>query len=179
MDLVKAARMFAWGAHSAVGQKRKYTGEDYAVHTDDVAYILQKFAFNPVTSEMIAAAHLHDSVEDTGVTIEQIKYHFGETVAEYVGWLTDVSKPEDGNRKARKAKDLAHTASAPVNAKTIKLADLISNSSTIVQYDPGFAGVYLREKSALLDYALYDADPGLYAEASRILADARMKLFGE
>ena len=54
-------------------------------------------------------------------------------------------------------------------------ADLISNSISIVQHDPGFARKYLREKAALMQ-VLKDGDPGLYAEADRVLKAGMAKL---
>ena len=91
---------------------------------------------------------------------------FGIDIATLVGWLTDVSKPEDGNRAHRKAMDRAHTAEAPAEAQTIKLADLISNSRSIMAHDPAFARTYLEEKRLLLA-VMTRGDAGLHAEASR------------
>lgn len=173
MDIVERAKMFAIGAHNAIKQKRKYTGEQYWVHTNEVAQILDRT--EGATFEMIAAAHLHDTVEDTGVTIEDIRYHFGEEVAELVGWLTDVSKPEDGNRAARKAIDRAHSGASSAAAQTIKVADLISNSRTIVEHDVDFAKVYLKEKRQLLD-VLTKADTSLRAMAYRILEESEIAI---
>jgi (p)ppGpp synthase/HD superfamily hydrolase len=102
------------------------------------------------TEAMVAAAHLHDVVEDTGVTIETVRDEFGSEVADLVSWLTDVSRPEDGNRAHRKARDREHTAAAPAEAQTVKLADLISNTRSIMAHDPKFAVTYLEEKRALL-----------------------------
>lgn len=76
---------------------------------------------------------------------------FGAAVAALVIEVTDVSRPSDGNRAARKAKDRDHLAKASPDAQTIKLADLISNTQSIVEHDPAFARVYLAEKEALLD----------------------------
>ena len=70
-------------------------------------------------------------VEDTGVTIELVRAEFGEEVADLVGWLTDISRPTDGNRETRKAIDRAHSAKAPPEAQTVKLAGIIDNSSAI------------------------------------------------
>jgi (p)ppGpp synthase/HD superfamily hydrolase len=100
---------------------------------------------------MLAAAWLHDVVEDTGVTIETIRAEFGVEVAELVGWLTDVSRPEHGNRAHRKALDRAHSAAAPAEAQTVKLADLISNTRSIIAHDVAFAKTYLEEKRLLLE----------------------------
>ena len=80
---------------------------------------------------MLAAALLHDVVEDTPVTIEEIQEIFGADVASLVDDLTDVSKPEDGNRKFRKALDREHSAQSSARAQTVKLADLISNGVDI------------------------------------------------
>lgn len=161
MTIVERARVFATAAHAAVGQLRKYTFEPYIVHPREVAQIVESAGGTP---EMIAAAWLHDTVEDTGVTIETIREEFGSEVAELVGWLTDVSRPEQGNRAVRKAIDRAHTAAAPGAAQTVKLADLISNTRSIMAHDAEFARVYLAEKRALLE-VMTKADPTLMARA--------------
>ena len=137
---------FATKAHG--DQKRKYTEDPYIVHPIAVAEIVKTV---PHTDAMIAAALLHDVVEDTPVTIEQIKDKFGSEVAELVGWLTDISRPENGNRKTRKSLDRDHSANAPAEAQTIKLADLIHNTKSIEKHDPHFWKVYKQEKIALLD----------------------------
>ena len=147
MNTAEHARIFATAAHAAVGQLRKYTNEPYIVHPAEVASIVRSV---PHTEAMLAAAWLHDVVEDTGVTIETVQAEFGTEVADLVSWLTDVSRPEDGNRAHRKARDREHTAAAPAEAQTVKLADLISNTRSIMAHDPKFAVTYLEEKRALL-----------------------------
>lgn len=145
---VTEAKAFAIAAHSAVNQKRKYTGEPYWNHPVEVAETLQAAGFHdPV---MIAAAYLHDVVEDTGVTAYDLLQVFPAEVVDTVLWLTDVSRPEDGNRKTRKALDREHTARAPFQARVVKAFDLLSNSASITRHDPGFAKTYLAEKRALL-----------------------------
>ena len=136
---------FATIAHG--DQKRKYTNDPYIVHPIAVSEIVKTVAH---TDEMVAAALLHDVVEDTPVTIDEIKTKFGSKVAELVGWLTDISRPEDGNRKTRKTLDREHSAEAPADAQTIKLADLIHNTKSIEKHDPHFWKVYKQEKIALL-----------------------------
>jgi len=152
---------FATAAHG--DQKRKYTGEPYIVHPIAVAEIVKTV---PHTDEMVAAALLHDVVEDTHVTIDQIQDNFGDKVAELVGWLTDISRPEDGNRRTRKALDRIHSANAPADAQTIKLADLIDNTLSIEKYDPGFYKVYKEEKIELLK-VLTKGDPSLLLRAQQ------------
>ena len=165
MIMVERARVFATAAHAAVKQVRKYTFEPYIVHPAEVAGIV---ASVPHTDVMVAAAWLHDTVEDTGVSIVDIQKEFGNEVASLVGWLTDVSKPEQGNRAVRKAIDREHTAMAPAAAQTVKLADLIANSRSILAHDPAFARVYLEEKRMLLE-VLTRGDATLMARARSIV----------
>jgi len=152
---------FATAAHG--DQKRKYTGEPYITHPIAVAEIVKTV---PHTDEMIAAALLHDVVEDTHVTLDQIEDNFGEKVAELVSWLTDISRPEDGNRRFRKSLDRDHSANAPAEAQTIKLADLIHNTESIEKNDPGFYTVYKQEKIELLK-VLTKGDPTLLVRAQQ------------
>lgn len=166
MEIVEKARVFATAAHAAAAQLRKYTNEPYIVHPREVAKIVGTI---PHSYEMLAAAWLHDVVEDTGVTIEVIRAEFGEDIAELVGWLTDVSRPEQGNRATRKAIDRAHTAMAPADAQSIKLADLISNCTSIVEHDADFAKTYLEEKRLLLE-VLTKGDKVLLEQARSIVS---------
>lgn len=165
MEIVERARVFATAAHAAVGQTRKYTFEPYIVHPAEVAMIVAEAGGTP---EMVAAAWLHDTVEDTGVTIEVIRAEFGTEVAELVGWLTDVSRPEHGNRAHRKALDRAHSAMAPAEAQTVKLADLIANTRSIVAHDAAFAKTYLEEKRLMLE-VMTKGSPTLMAEARKYI----------
>lgn len=160
------ARAFAHAAHHSISQVRKYTGEPYIAHPAAVVELVRSV---PHTEVMLAAAWLHDVVEDTPIALDVIEQQFGPEVAALVEQLTDVSRREDGNRKARKAIDRAHTAKASPETKTIKLADLIDNSRSIVGRDPEFAKVYLEEKAALLE-VLTEGDPTLYAMAAEIVA---------
>ena len=120
--------------------------------------------------EMVCAAILHDTVEDTKVTNEDIIKEFGDGIADLVYWLTDVSKPADGNRAQRKELDRMHADCAPADAQTIKLADLIDNSKSILEHDPKFAKVYMAEKELLLD-VLHKGSPTLMVKARAIVSD--------
>ena len=162
-NLVDRALKFATIAHA--DQKRKYTGKPYIVHPIEVMQIVSTVEHDEA---MLAAALLHDVVEDTDIDLDTIRDVFGDDVASLVDDLTDVSKPEDGNRKVRKALDREHSAQASARAQTIKLADLISNSSDILENDPKFAKVYLAEKELLLE-VLTDGDASLRERASSYL----------
>lgn len=169
MNIVEKARTFATAAHSAVGQVRKYTGEPYINHPAEVVGLLE--AFSITQPEMLAAAWLHDVVEDTSVGIDLIEKEFGRCIADLVSGLTDVSRPEDGNRARRKAIDRKHSAAQSPACQTIKLADLICNTESIISRDPEFAVVYLAEKRELL--AVMDkGDVNLYGFALRLASDA-------
>lgn len=170
MSLIIRAEEFATEAHFFIGHKRKYTDEDYIVHPRNVAYLVQMVGG---TDAMIAAAFLHDVLEDVWPHAPQynedaILREFGSQVLYLVKCLTDVSMPADGNREKRKKIDREHTAMASPDAKTIKLADLIDNSMTITQYDPGFAKAYLAEKRLLLPH-LIDGNKELWCIANQIL----------
>ena len=165
MDIIEKAYNFAFNAH--LGQVRKYTGDAYIQHPLAVSEIVNSVHGS---AEMIAAALLHDVVEDTDVSIKNIAEQFGAFVAILVENLTDISKPEDGKRKVRKAKDLLHTSQALPDAKTIKLADLIHNTESICSFDPEFAKIYMNEKKALLG-VLKEGDKCLYDRAKKIVDD--------
>ena len=161
--LVTKAKMLAGKAHE--GQFRKYTGMPYIVHPIEVATIVQSVDH---TDEMIAAALLHDVVEDTEYSFEDIAKEVSPEVAELVEGLTDISKPQDGNRKVRKSMDKDHLAQQKAEVQTIKLADVISNSQDIKANDPSFAKVYIEEMKALLE-VLDKGDKTLYAKAKEIV----------
>ncbi len=171
-DLVECAREFATTAHQRIGQQRKYSKQPYHVHLEAVARLVATISDD---QEMIAAAWLHDTVEDTPATLDDIEENFGASVAELVEELTDVSKPSDGNRVQRKAMDRLHSAQASTRSKTVKLADLIDNCKDITKHDERFARVYLVEMGALLE-VLTEADQTLFSEASKLHAKYSEKL---
>lgn len=124
---------------------------------------------------MLSAAWLHDTVEDCGVSDADIDIHFGPEVSRLVWWLTAPSKLSDGNRATRKRKDAEFLEGASDAAKTIKLADLIDNSFSIVPLDPGFAKIYIEEKADLLP-RLLGGDPRLMFMAQQVLTMSRITL---
>ena len=128
-DLVERAIRYATEAHG--DQKRKYTDEPYITHPIAVMEIVKTVAH---TKEMLAAAVLHDVIEDTGRSYDDIYYYFGDIVADLVLGLTDVSRPDDGDRKFRKALDRQHLAEQDADVQTIKLADIIHNISSTKEF---------------------------------------------
>lgn len=142
-----------WGAMKHKGQVRKYTGEPYFTHCEAVAELVKEHFENvlntPVREETYAAALLHDTVEDTNATIEEIEEIFGETVARYVWYLT---KPPAfvGNRARRKSVYNAYLAQAPEDVKIIKFFDMMHNSTSIEEHDPKFWETFRRETIRML-----------------------------
>lgn len=156
MSVAFEAMQFARSAHC--DQCRKYKGNPYADHLAEVAGIAATgfiSEVNPYTAT--AVCWLHDCIEDCGVTVEELTRLFGPTIAQGVLALTDTAT---GNRKARVQASIDRLSAAPAWIQTIKVADLISNTSSIVTHDPKFAKVYLPEKQAMLA-ALTKADRSL------------------
>lgn len=162
-NVVAKALDFATKAHG--NQVRKYTGEPYTNHLVEVMNIVRTVKSD---DSMLAAALLHDTIEDTSVTEADVKKEFGDRIAQLVVELTDISKPEDGNRATRKAMDRDKLAKVSDDAQTIKLADLISNGKDIAINDPKFAKVFLNEKRQLLE-VLDRGDSTLMKKAKWIL----------
>lgn len=161
--LIAKALQFAAKAHK--GQKRKYDNTQYIVHPLRVAIMVQDAGGD---DNMIAAALLHDTVEDTETTSHDIYAIFGYDIGELVYELTE--QFVEGNRAFRKQVYKNHLAGATDRAKTIKLADLIDNTRDIVLADPKFAKVYMAEKRELLT-VLGEGDKVLFDQASKQVED--------
>lgn len=145
----KEALAFASRAHG--DQKRKYTQEPYIEHSKRVAELVRTVPHNEA---MICAAYLHDVVEDTPVSREEIERNFGKEVAKLVHELTDEFIKEDYpdlNRKARKKRETKRQSGMSPEAKTIKLADVIDNTRDIIRNDKNFARKYVPEMEALVE----------------------------
>lgn len=143
----REAELFAFSAHRAIGQKRKYTGECYTIHLKEVTNILKSINAD---SETIAIGWLHDVVEDTDISADDIHAYFGSVIADGVYYCTEVSRQSDGNRATRKSIDAEHFAKGDYRSQTVKVADIISNVSSIVDHDLEFAKVYVFEKEKQL-----------------------------
>jgi len=163
--MIPFAKRFSTAAHT--GQTRKYTNEPYVTHPVAVADILASVTDD---EHVIAAGLLHDVVEDTSTTLDEVKRNFGSQVSQLVREVTSISTSADGDRAQRKAIDRAHVANASARGKTIKLADIIHNLETIVQFDPKFAKTYMHEKRDLLT-VLTEGNTILYARAKALIDD--------
>jgi hypothetical protein len=171
-NLEEKASKFAISAHSRINQLRKYSQQPYDVHLRAVARLVASVSPD---EPLIAAAWLHDTVEDTPATFEDIEREFGAEVAELVKQLTDISKPGDGNRATRKAIDRQHLAGASPGAKTVKLADLIDNCEDICRHDSRFGSLFLLEMQSLLE-VLTEGDKKLYWKAVETVMNCSKKI---
>ena len=116
----KAAR-FAIEAHR--GTERRGKAYPYILHPMEAASIVATITNDP---EMLAAAILHDTVEDTVVTIEQIRELFGDRVATLVRHET-APTPDDVPWHTRREAQIAQLAAAPYESKVVALGDKLSN----------------------------------------------------
>jgi len=156
--VVQEARKFAKAHHKE--QRRPYTGRPYVEHLKGVAGIVSKVP--GATPQMIAAAWLHDVVEDTPVDFDEVYSRFGYEVGELVDALTNYT-----NKDRQNAFELncIRLEMSPAAAQTIKCADILHNVSDIIAVAPrGKALSYVGEKLSVLS-RLNSADPDLRARA--------------
>src|SRR5712671_2447487 len=133
LELIRKAYDYSLKHHE--GQTRA-SGEPYLVHPLEVALVLAEMKMDPVA---VAAGLLHDSVEDTSVTIEDIRKEFGEQVAHIVEGVTKISKIDFATREEQQAENLRKMMLAMVDdirVVLIKLADRLHNMRTLEHLDP-------------------------------------------
>lgn len=127
-DLIKKAYYIAYQAHD--GQKRK-SGEDYIIHPVEVAIILANYGMD---TETIVAGLLHDVVEDTDVTIEEIRKNFNNEIAKLVNGVTKISKiacVTQEDKKTENIRKMIVAMAEDIRVIIIKLADRLHNIRTI------------------------------------------------
>ena len=124
-DLFDRAAKFAIDAHH--GTERKSKGYPYILHPMEAAGIVATISNDP---EMLAAAILHDTVEDTDVTIDQIRQTFGDRVAQLVHHET-APLPYNAPWRERKQAQAELIAASPRDSKMVAIGDKLSNLRTI------------------------------------------------
>ena len=133
LEIVRKAYEFSQRHHA--GQTRA-SGKPYLVHPLEVALVLAEMKMDPVA---VAAGLLHDSVEDTSVTIVDIRKEFGEQVAHIVEGVTKISKIDFATREEQQAENLRKMMLAMVDdirVVLIKLADRLHNMRTLEHLPP-------------------------------------------
>jgi len=142
-DLVNRVVEYARKKHEGM----KYDGKDFFdTHVRHVVDVLQNYS--PSEAE-VCAAYLHDSIEDTDATYEEIVLLFGEEIADIVSRVTD--KP--GNNRLERHLNTYYILRRNPSAIKVKLADRISNMSRSLGLE--FAKMYEKEYVAF-KFALYD-----------------------
>jgi (p)ppGpp synthase/HD superfamily hydrolase len=129
-ETVARARLFADAAHSAVGQS--YAGGPYVCHLDHVAGLLV-----PWGELAQVVGYLHDVVEDTKITLDIVRAHFGDQASYYVSIITDCPGINRKERKLLTNRKLAAVLPADDLALLVKVADRLSNVRQSARDDAG------------------------------------------
>jgi (p)ppGpp synthase/HD superfamily hydrolase len=181
-SVLKKITDFATKAHG--DQTRKYTPDPYIVHPIRVMKICEHFT-NDIT--VLSAAILHDVLEDTPVTKEEMHSFLKSVMTEQearktlqlVVELTDVYIKKDypqWNRRKRKSLEQDRMEKTSPDAQTIKYADIIDNCAEIINHDRSFGRVFLHECKTLLR-RMTKGDPDLYHKAIETI-DSNLKKLG-
>jgi GTP pyrophosphokinase len=188
VELIQKAYVFTAKVHR--GQLRK-SGEPYLIHPINVAWLLADWNLD---EETVATGLLHDTVEDTVATVEEIAEVFGENVALLVDGVTKISRVVISDGPAQKAESLRKMILAmgkDIRVVLVKLADRLHNLRTIRHLSPAKQASIAREtqeiylpiasrlgmmqvKSEYEDLCFSILQPEKYEEL-RALADARLK----
>jgi (p)ppGpp synthase/HD superfamily hydrolase len=162
--MVNKAAAFAAKAHQ--GQFRKGGDIPYFAHCAIVADLVRKhcstvesgfetYRANIFIEQMVAAAFLHDVVEDTDITIDEIEDEFDTIIAGYVLGLTNAYTKKaypDMNREQRKKAECLRLGNLDIKVKQIKLCDRYANVVDMQNFELGFQRKYFKETEMLLQY---------------------------
>ena len=149
LDLDLLALAFQYSLEKHEGQKRR-SGEDYIRHCVEVAKILIEIRLDTVS---LAASLLHDVVEDTGTTVDEIRTEFGEEIAMIVDGLTKISLFAFGSMAERQVetyRKLLLSMARDARVIMVKLADRLHNMRTLEHMPAG-----ARERIALETREIY------------------------
>lgn len=186
-SLIKKAYIFSARAHE--GQTR-LSGEPYLSHPLEVAYILAQMGLGPVT---VTCGLLHDTVEDTGTSLDELDEYFGEEVTDIVNGITKIGQLSFGDRLTQQAEYLRKmvlSMSHDIRVLLVKLADRVHNMRTLGFMEPekkkriaqetldiyaplaGRLGMF-RIKAELEDLAFFYLEPEAYQQIQEGLARKR------
>lgn len=187
VDLIEKAYVYSAKVHQ--GQIR-LSGEPYLSHPLEVAYILTQMKMDPIC---IVAGLLHDTLEDTDASLDEIKRLFGEETANIVDGVTKISKIQFTNHEERQAENIRKmifAMSSDIRVIIVKLADRVHNmrtlgfqpeekqrqiaEETLDIYAPlsGRMGIYWM-KSTLQDLCLFYLEPEIYEQIKTGIAQRR------
>jgi len=187
LTLVEKAYEFAMRAHA--GQQRA-SGDPYLIHLVETAHVVAEMRLDTVS---VVAALLHDTVEDTGVTIEEIQKEFGEQVAHIVEGVTKISRIDYASRAEAQAENVRKMLLAMVDdirVVMIKLADRLHNMRTLEYLSTERQEKIAREtreifaplahrlgmgkiRGELEDLSFRYEDPSMYAQLQSLVEERR------
>lgn len=157
MPILLRASVFAEKAHGT----QEYAGHPYSFHLRQVAQVLIDSGFGG-DDGLLAAAYLHDVVEDTGVNIAEIKEKFGDRVAELVWACSGFGV----NRKERNA-DIAEKLQRWPGACVLKVADRTANVENGISENHDYCGMYAKEREPFEDLVRDHVPPEMFARLVR------------
>lgn len=171
------AQIYDYADQAHGDQMRKYAPDRYMIHPLRVMQICQTYECDLAS---VAAALLHDVLEDTEVSTAEMRRFLQEVFDEHIAMqtldlvieLTDVyvkSSFPALNRRQRKKKELERMKKISPEAQTIKYADITDNCLEIVNHDPDFAPVFLHECRRLLE-AMNKGNSDLRQKAFEVVA---------
>ena len=185
VSIAELERAFAAAAAAHAGQMRK-SGEEYITHPVAVAAILAELGMDQPT---LMAALLHDTVEDTKITLPQIEKQFGSEVSELVDGVTKLDKLHYGpTAQAETLRKMVVAMSKDIRVLVIKLADRLHNARTWQYLDAGKAQLKAHEtldiyaplahrlgmnaiKWELEDLSFATLEPKKFEEIKRLIAE--------
>jgi GTP diphosphokinase / guanosine-3',5'-bis(diphosphate) 3'-diphosphatase len=146
-DMVQRALEFAKEKHR---RQTRRSGLPYIIHPEMVAELVKKYIPN-YTDDMVASAILHDTLEDTKTTYQELVDNFGKTVADIVMELTtnEKDKLESGGKKYYLTGKMNKMSD---KAFTIKLLDRLHNITDIADQDPAWRTKYKTETEYIFDH---------------------------
>jgi GTP diphosphokinase / guanosine-3',5'-bis(diphosphate) 3'-diphosphatase len=192
LDVLRKAYVFSAKVHQ--GQTR-LSGEPYLTHPLEVAYILAGLHLDVPT---VVTGLLHDTIEDTLTTLDEVRSVFGEEIAELVDGVTKISKMTfrtSEQRQAESFRKMLLAMARDIRVILVKLADRLHNMRTLDSQDPERQKKIAREtldiyaplanrmgiswiKSELEDLSFRFLEPDAYADLARRL-DQRKKERGK
>jgi len=163
-ELIQKAKDFATAKHE--GQLRKFGNKPYIIHPAGVAKIVEDSGGTP---EMIAAAWLHDVVEESGVSFVELREMFGDKVA---GIVSELSNPSDLDKSKKGQYLLSKMNTMSSDALTVKLSDRLNNVLDFSTARPSFVQKYAGETMFIIN-GLEETERPINQQQSKLLTDIR------
>lgn len=152
-DLARLARAYRLAARAHLAQRRRGSGDvPYINHPIEVAHLVAEAGGGV---DVVVAAVLHDVVEDSAVSLAEIRAEFGDRVGDLVEALTNPPDWDELPKREMKARQAEHVRAARDEVKLVKIADQTSNVHDIGRepgaWEPGSAREYLAGSGQVVD----------------------------